>query len=91
MSEIVNIILQVGLVVMILLLVPCFYRGLVGPSLPDRLQAFDVITMLSIGILLLLDLIQGTRYLIDIAMALAALAFITTLALSRYLSEGRMF
>lgn len=91
MSETANLLLQVGLAVMMLLLVPCVYRAFVGPSMSDRLQAIDTITTLLIGIIVMLALVQESGLMVDIGMALAAFGFIATLALARYLAEGRVF
>jgi len=39
----------------------------------------------------LLTLLQGSAMIIDVGIALAAFSFIATLAIARYLSEGRVF
>jgi multisubunit Na+/H+ antiporter MnhF subunit len=91
MSPLVQAGIQVALVVLVLLIVPCAYRVWVGPSAADRLQAIDTITTLLIGIIVVLALLQGVGMFIDVAIALAAFAFIGTLALARYISEGKVF
>jgi multisubunit Na+/H+ antiporter MnhF subunit len=55
------------------------------------LQAVDTITTLLIGIIVLLALVQRTSFIVDIALALAAFGFIGTVAIARYLGEGRVF
>ncbi len=91
MSEIVLSVVQIALSIMTMLLLPCAYRVAVGPSPADRLQAVETTTTLLIGIIVLLTLLQGSALIIDVGIALAAFAFITTLAIARYLSEGRVF
>ncbi len=91
MSQIVSVGVNGALLVLIVLLVPCIYRLYVGPSAADRLQVTDTITTLLIGIIVLLALVRNDRMFIDIAIALAAFAFIGTLALARYISEKRIF
>ena len=91
MSSLVQIGLQGALVVLVLLIVPCAYRVWVGPTPADRLQAIDTITTLLIGIIIVLALMQGIGMFMDVAIALAAFAFIGTLALARYISEGKVF
>ena len=51
----------------------------------------DTITTLLIGIIVILALLQGIGMFIDVAIALAAFAFIGTIALARYISEGKVF
>lgn len=91
MSPLMQMGLQVGLVALVLMIVPCAYRVWVGPSAPDRLQGMDAITTLLIGIIIVLALLQGVSMFIDVALAIAAFAFIGTLALARYISEGKVF
>jgi multisubunit Na+/H+ antiporter MnhF subunit len=82
---------QLALVVLVCLLVVCSYRIWRGPSPADRLQAIDTATTFLIGIIIVLALVQGTSMLIDVGIALAAFSFVGTLAIARYLSEGRVF
>lgn len=91
MSPMLELGLQVGLVALVLMIVPCAYRVWIGPSAPDRLQAMDAITTLLIGIIIVLALLQGVSMFVDVALAIAAFAFIGTLALARYISEGKVF
>lgn len=91
MSDTVTVVLQLALAVFVLLLLPCAWRALRGPSPSDRLQAVETTTTLLIGIIILLTLLQDTVLFIDVGIALAALAFAATLAIARYLSEGRVF
>jgi len=90
-SELVDAIVQIALVIMVGLLLPCAYRVFIGPSAADRLQAIETITTLLIGVIVLLAIIQGSAFVVDVALALAAFSFVATLAIARYLSEGRMF
>jgi len=91
MNETVLLVLQVGLVLMVALLLPVSYRVFRAKNAVERLQAFDLGTMLIIGIFLLQALILGSSQMIDISLALATFGFIGTLAIARYLSEGRVF
>jgi multicomponent Na+:H+ antiporter subunit F len=84
-------VVQLGLIVMIVLLLPCAYRVFRGPSPADRLQAIDTITTLLIGIIILLSIVQRSSFVVDVALALAAFSFVGTLAIARYLAEGRAF
>jgi multisubunit Na+/H+ antiporter MnhF subunit len=83
--------LNLALGVMVILLLACSVRVIRGPSPADRLQAIDTLTTLLIGIIVILVLIQDSSFLIDVGIALAAFAFVGTVAIARYLSEGRMF
>lgn len=91
MSPIVQTGIQVALIVLVLLILPCAYRLWTGQTAADRLQAIDIITTLLIGIIIVLALLRDSSMFIDVAIALAAFSFIGTLALARYISEGKVF
>ncbi len=91
MTAFVQLGIQAALLVLVILILPCAYRAWVGPTVPDRLQAIDAITTLLIGIIVVLALLRNTAMFIDVAIALAAFSFIGTIALARYISEGRAF
>lgn len=82
---------QLALLILVILIIPCAYRVWIGPSVADRLQAIDAITTILIGIIIVLALLRGTTMFIDVAIALAAFGFIGTVALARYISEGKAF
>lgn len=79
------------LLALIFLLIPASYRVVVGPDLPDRLQAVDLLTTLLIGIIVMIALVEETPVIVDMAIALAAFAFVGTISIARYISEGRGF
>lgn len=85
------LLIQAALIFMIVLLFPAVYRLVIGPTPSDRLQATDTLTTLLIGIIVLLGLVQGSSLVIDVGIALAALSFVATLAVARYICEGKVF
>jgi multicomponent Na+:H+ antiporter subunit F len=66
----------------------CLYRALKGPSIPDRVIAVDIMSVIFTGITALMALRYRLAYLIDLSIALAIISFVGTLALAKYL-EGR--
>lgn len=91
MSPITVIFLQIVIIVLIGLLLPCAIRLFQGPTAADRLQAADTITTLLIGMTIVLAVIRQEWMFADIGIALAALSFVATVALARYISEGKVF
>lgn len=96
-NAIVNDIVNIALIVMVLCLPLTFVRVVLGNrkrnarKSADRLLAVDLMTTLLIGIIVLFALVEDSSSTIDIAIALTALAFAGTLAIARYISEGRVF
>lgn len=58
-----------------------------GPRLYDRVVALDLITSISAGIILLYALLTGNPYFIDVAVIIFLIAFIGTVAISKYLTK----
>jgi len=59
-------------------------RLLLGPTLPDRILALDLITTLGIGFIVLVAILTGYYLYVDIAIALGLVGFLSTVALARY-------
>ena len=62
-------------------------RLFVGPSVPDKIVALDLIASLSIGMVLTLVLYSGESVYLDIAIFIALIVFIGTVAISKYLKR----
>ncbi len=90
-SEFAQLAIRLVLLALVSLLIPASYRVIVGTTLPDRLQAVDLITTLLIGIIVMIALVEGTQVFVDMAIALSAFAFVGTISIARYISEGRGF
>lgn len=66
----------------------CAIRAALGPTAPDRVVAIDTLAALMIGALVLLSVYYRASIYLDVAIVYAFLAFLGTLAISKYL-EGR--
>jgi multicomponent Na+:H+ antiporter subunit F len=64
-----------------------FVRLVRGPSLPDRVVALDLISTLSIAMIATYAIGQDQPVLLDVAIVLALLAFLGTVAFARYLEK----
>lgn len=91
MHEITDFITNASLVILVVALIPATYRVWVGPSAMERLQALDFTTTMLIGVIVVLGIVLQNPLFIDIGIALAAFSFVTTLAIARFISEGRFF
>ena len=66
-----------------------FVRLLRGPSLPDRVVALDLVTILAVAFSTLFTISTGNAAFLDVGLALALIAFLATVAFSRY-AERRL-
>lgn len=60
-------------------------RIILGPTLADRILGLDTLTTLGIGLIAVFAVRSGFYLYVDIAVALALLGFISTVAFARYL------
>jgi multicomponent Na+:H+ antiporter subunit F len=68
-----------------LALLASFIRLVRGPTLADRILALDTLTVLAVGVIGVFAARTGFSLYVDIAVALALIGFVSTLALARYL------
>lgn len=65
------------------------YRLIKGPTLPDRVVALDLITMLLVAFLVVFTLASGVEAYIYAAITLALIGFLATVAFARYIERAR--
>lgn len=69
-------------------MVAAFVRLVRGPSLPDRVVALDVLATMAVGALALVSIQTGESVLLDVALAIALITFLGTVALAMSLERG---
>jgi multicomponent Na+:H+ antiporter subunit F len=65
-----------------------FLRIVLGPTLADRVVAVDVLATMVIGALAVVALATGTPLLLDIALAIALIVFLGTVAMAMSIERG---
>lgn len=65
-----------------------FYRLVRGPSAPDRVVALDLLTGVAVGIICVYSVLTREPRLLRVAMGLALIAFLGTVAVARYLEKA---
>jgi multicomponent Na+:H+ antiporter subunit F len=79
----------IALVLLGLALLISVVRIIIGPTLGDRVLALDLLTIVAMGFIGAIAIRTGLTLYLDIAIALALLGFLATIALARYiLSRG---
>ncbi len=91
MTEFLGFVANAALVILVIGLAFSTYRIWTGPSILERLQALDLTSTILIGIVIVLGIVLDNDQFIDIGIALAAFSFVSTLAIARFVSEGRFF
>ncbi|AAF10457.1 monovalent cation/H+ antiporter complex subunit F [Deinococcus radiodurans] len=80
--------IALGIVTLSVLLVT--YRVLRGPSWGDRIMAFDFLSVNLVVLFTLLAVRSRQLVMLDAALVLSLLGFLSTVALTRYLLLGRV-
>jgi len=80
----------VALVVMAAALILVAARIVLGPTLPDRVVALDLLVGIVIGLIAAVALKTGVYAYLDVAIALGLVGFLSTVAFARFiLTRGR--
>ncbi|MCT8160713.1 monovalent cation/H+ antiporter complex subunit F [Pseudoruegeria sp. SHC-113] len=73
-----------GFVMIVLALVLGFIRLIKGPSLPDRVVALDMMTILIVAFCGLFAVATRDQTFLDVALVMALVGFLATVALARF-------
>ena len=65
-----------------------FIRLSKGPTLPDRVIAIDLIGVLLVCLLVLMAGMTAQQAFLDVAMVVALISFVGTVAYARYIERG---
>lgn len=63
-------------------------RLLIGPSIPDRAMAFDLVMIHVVAIIALYAITVDQDLLVDAVLIVAVLGFLGTVALARFIEKG---
>jgi multicomponent Na+:H+ antiporter subunit F len=66
-----------------------FVRLVKGPTLPDRVIAIDLIGVLMVCLLAVMAGLTGEAAFLDVAMVVALISFVGTVAYARYIERER--
>ncbi len=84
-------ILYISLLIHIVLMSVAFYRVWRGENVIDRLLGLDLLSTLTLAVLVLLSLISQQVIYVDVSLGLAALGFVGMIALAKYVADEQMF
>ena len=91
MENVLLLALYVSLLIHMALLGVAVWRVWRGENVIDRLIGVDLVSTLFLAVLVLVSLIFRDSIYIDVALALGALGFVSTIALAKYVADQQMF
>jgi multicomponent Na+:H+ antiporter subunit F len=83
-DQLVSFSASIALVMLGLAMLISIVRVIIGPTLSDRILALDVLTVTAMGFVAAIAISTGLMLYLDIAISLALLGFLATVALARY-------
>lgn len=86
----INFLLSTSIVLFGIAIVITFIRILLGPSFSDRVIAMDVIGVNLLSTIAILSIIFDTKAYLEAILVLGILAFISTIAFSRFIERGKI-
>jgi multisubunit Na+/H+ antiporter MnhF subunit len=91
LGDVLLFVVYASLVIHIVMITVCVWRVWRGENVIDRLIGVDLSSTLTLAVLVLLAVITDDAIYIDVALALGALSFISTIALAKFSAERQMF
>lgn len=84
-----NLIIELSLALITTSLVLSSYRFVRGPHIADRIAAFDLLTVITIGLCAALSVLLGLSVLFDIAILVCLVSFVGTAGFAALLSKKK--
>ena len=87
-ADLLNIALMVTFVTLALGQILSMVRLVIGPTQGDRILALDTMVINALGLVVLLGIYQGVQIYFEVALLIAMLGFVSTVALARFILRG---
>lgn len=82
--------LGVSIVLFTMTIFIALIRIMLGPSLPDRVVALDVIGVNLIAVIAVISVMMKTKAFLEAILILGILSFIGTIAFSKFIERGKI-
>ena len=90
MINLLSIAIAVGVPLIAVAIFMAFVRLIRGPSFPDRVVALDIMATMAIGVIALYSIESGEVIFLDVALILALVAFLGTVAFAYYVERRQL-
>jgi len=87
-TQLMEIALAITFVTLALAQVFSMVRLFLGPTSGDRILALDTMVINSLGLVIVLGIQQGVQIYFEVALLIAMLGFVSTVALARFILRG---
>ena len=83
------ILTHVPIYFLVLTIIVCMFRAIVGPTNADRLIAVNVIGTKTIVLISMISVVLGKRFYEDVVIVYALISYLATVIISRFVDERR--
>lgn len=83
-----QILIYLTFIILAVSMLLCFVRLVIGPSLPDRVVALELMSMLIVGVIGANAVLTNETSFLDVAIVVALMSFLATVGFARYLERG---
>lgn len=90
LDQALNLLYNIGAILVMLMIFMSLFRALAGPTAADRVAAISIIGTKTLVIITLIARIYEQEYFLDIAMVYALMSFITTIGVAKYMEKGAL-
>ena len=90
MATLLELSIAYALVCVLMAMVVCAVRLLIGPSAHDRVLALDTLWMSGMLLALVLGIRFGTQVYFEVAVLIALVGFVSTVAMAKFLMRGEI-
>ena len=87
-NELLEIALIIALIALAVGQVLSMVRLIIGPTTGDRILALDTMVINALGLVIVLGIHQGVKDYFEVALLVAMLGFVSTVALARFILRG---
>lgn len=91
MNAVIDITIWIVLVAHLMMALVATWRAWRGENAIARLTGLDLSSTLTIAVLVIISIIRQNNIFIDVAIAAAALGYLSTVALAKYISDQKVF
>ena len=82
--------MYIAILLIVIAMIGFTYRAIKGPTTPDRVVALDAIGISLAGLTALISIVLNTSAFLEVILVIGILAFIGTVAFSKFLEKGEV-
>ena len=80
-----------ALIIFGIALIVCLFRLIKGPTTADRVVSFDATSAVVMSIVGVMSVVLNSVSFLDSIMLIAIISFVSSVSISRFIGEGRVF